>query len=119
MCCQHHCRNTLVAILMWLHCTVCTCEFDNVPGSSKKKFINAGLWVSSVLFLAVELLAGVLAAVFAVINATTNPTEPIVGVLGLYVWNGIAGKLSGLTTVILFQHGGCAEWAWQRSECLE
>jgi hypothetical protein len=24
-----------------------------------------------------------------------------------------------LTTVILFQHGGCAEWAWQRSECLE
>jgi hypothetical protein len=86
----------------------CTCEFDNVPDSSQKKFINAGLWVSSVLFLAVELLAGVLAAVFAVINATTNPTEPIVGVLGLYVWNGIAGKVLGMTTVILFQHGGCA-----------
>jgi hypothetical protein len=91
----------------------------NVPGSSDTKFINAGLWVSCVLFLAVELLAGVLAAVFAVINATTNPTEPIIGVLGLYVWNGVAGKLSGVTTVILFQHGGCAQWTWQRSECLE
>jgi uncharacterized integral membrane protein len=46
-----------------------------------------------VLFLAVALLAGVLAAVFAVINTTTNPVEPIAGVFGLYVWNGIAGKL--------------------------
>jgi ABC-type amino acid transport system permease subunit len=59
-----------------------------------RKFINAGLWVSCVLFLTVALLAGVLAAVFAVVNTTTNPVEPIAGVFGLYVWNGIAGKLS-------------------------
>lgn len=64
----------------------------DVAGSPDKKFINAGIWVSCLLFLAVALLAGVLAAVFAVINATTNPVEPIVGVFGLYVWNSIAGK---------------------------
>lgn len=74
----------------------------NNTNSSEKKFINAGIWVSSVLFLAVELLAGVLAAVFAVINATTNPTEPIVGVLGLYVWNGIA---VGCTLLVMILWG--------------
>lgn len=58
--------------------------------SPDKKFINAGIWVSCLLFLAVALLAAVLTAVFAVINTTTNPVEPIAGVFGLYLWNSIA-----------------------------
>jgi uncharacterized integral membrane protein len=45
------------------------------------------------LFLAVALLAAVLTAVFAVINTTTNPVEPIAGVFGLYLWNSIAGRV--------------------------
>jgi hypothetical protein len=97
----------------------CTCECDNVSDSPDKKFINAGLWVSSILFLALALLAGVLAAVFAVVNTTTNPMEPIAGVLGLYVWNGIAGKPSDMMTVQLFQHGACGQWTQRRFECLE
>jgi ABC-type amino acid transport system permease subunit len=70
--------------------------------SLDRKFINAGLWVSCVLFLTVALLAGVLAALFAVVNTTTNPVEPIAGVFGLYVWNGAAGNLSDSMALKLF-----------------
>jgi ABC-type amino acid transport system permease subunit len=72
---------------MWHHC--------DVAGSLK--FINAGIWVSCLLFLAVALLAAVLTALFAVVNTTTNPVEPIAGVFGLYVWNSIAGSVNRTT----------------------
>ncbi|GFG28648.1 hypothetical protein Cfor_06577 [Coptotermes formosanus] len=74
---------------------------SNSTNSPDKKFINAGIWVSCLLFLAVALLAGVLTAVFAVINTTTNPVEPIAGVFGLYVWNSIAVG-SALLVMILW-----------------
>jgi hypothetical protein len=71
---------------MWHHC--------DVAGLPNKKFINAGIWVSCVLFLAVALLAAFLTALFAVVNTTTNPVEPILGVFGLYVWNSTAGSVN-------------------------
>ena len=94
---------------MWYHC--------DVAGSPHKKFINAGIWVSCSLFLAVALLAAVLTAVFAVINTTTNPVEPIAGVFGLYVWNSIAGSANsrhhtGPQTSTLHTHRSlcCNKW---------
>lgn len=62
----------------------------NSTSSPDKRFINAGMWVSCLLFLAIALLAALLTALFSVINTTTNPVEPIAGVFGLYVWNSIA-----------------------------
>ncbi|PSN55216.1 hypothetical protein C0J52_00611 [Blattella germanica] len=64
-------------------------------------FINAGLWSSSIAFLAIALLLGVTAGVFAVVNATTNPVEPILSVKGLYVWNG-GGAFSTLLVLVLW-----------------
>jgi len=85
----------------------------DVAGTPDKKFINAGIWVSCLLFQAVAILAAVLTAVFAfnkttaAINTTTNPVEPIAGVFGLYVWNSIAGSAiskhhAGPQTALLF-----------------
>jgi hypothetical protein len=71
-----------------------------------RKFISAGLWVSCILFLILALLAGVLAAAFAVVNTITNPVQPIMGVFGLYVWNSIAGNLSDSMALKLF-HLSC------------
>jgi len=101
---------------MWYHC--------NVAAVPDKNFINAGIWVSCLLFLAVALLAAVLTAVFAVINTTTNPVEPIAGVFGLYVWNGIAGSvnsrhhtrpLTALSWDILHMHHSLCHNDWMTS----
>lgn len=75
-------------------------ESENSTSSADKKFINAGIWVSCLLFLAVALLAAVLTALFAVINTTTNPVEPIAGVFGLYVWNSIAVCSTALVMIL-------------------
>jgi hypothetical protein len=69
------------------HCDVADLLLD-------KKFINAGIWVSCLLFMAIALLAALQTALFAVVNTTTNPVEPIAGVFGLYVWNSIAGNVN-------------------------
>ena len=72
------------------------CPFSNQESGSCNgectDFINAGVWVSSVLFLALALLGAVLSAVFAVVNATVSPVEPVLSVPGLYIWNGAGGN---------------------------
>ena len=56
------------------------------------EFINAGIWVSCVLFLSLALLGAVLAAVFAVVNTAMSPVEPVLSIPGLYIWNGVGGN---------------------------
>jgi len=64
--------------------------------------------VSCLFFLAVALLTAVLTALFAVINTTTNPVEPIAGVFGLYVWNSIAGNVNRTTNSPVMMRLPCA-----------
>jgi len=58
-----------------------------------QRFINMGLWASTIAFIGLALLMAVLGAFFAVINTAGNPVEPIMGILGLFIWNAAAGKL--------------------------
>lgn len=95
----------LIALLSGIesiHCPFLEESTNISEDSYDQKFINAGIWVSTLLFLALSLLAAVLAAVFAVINSAMNPVEPIVGVFGLYVWNGIA---AGCTLIVMILWG--------------
>lgn len=57
--------------------------------ASKDNFINAGLWLATVLFLAISTTFAGASASFAIINVLFNPVEPIFSVFGLYIWNGI------------------------------
>ena len=77
---------------MWHHC--------DVAGLPDKKFINAGIWVSCLFFLAVALLASVLTALFAFVKTITRPVEPRAGVFVLYVWNSIAGSVTTNSPVL-------------------
>jgi len=57
-----------------------------------QKFINMGLWASTIAFIGLGLLMAVVGAFFAVLNTAGNPVEPLLGILGLFIWNAIAGK---------------------------
>ncbi|XP_014675119.1 PREDICTED: clarin-3-like [Priapulus caudatus] len=62
---------------------------------------NYSLWITTVIFACIAVLWGLVAAIFALINATSNPIETITGPMGLYLWNGIACLVS-LLSVIMF-----------------
>lgn len=62
--------------------------------STNPQLMNFGLWLFTILSLALALLFGVVSAVFAVINTVMTPVEVITGVVGLYLWNGIAALFS-------------------------
>lgn len=57
--------------------------------ASKNEFINAGMWVTTVVFLGIATAFSGASVSFSIINVLFNPVEPIFSVFGLYVWNGI------------------------------
>lgn len=54
-----------------------------------KSFMNFGLWVSMLVFLALGITFGCFSAVMSAINAVITPIELITGIVGLYLWNGL------------------------------
>jgi hypothetical protein len=63
-------------------------------------FINAGLYLSVVIFLAITLVFAVISAIFSIINVVFNPVEQIFGILGLYIWNGVAFFLAAIVMTL-------------------
>ena len=57
-------------------------------------YFNMGLWVSTILFAVLAICWGLVAVVFSAINASIRPIETITGPMGLYLWNGLAGKMN-------------------------
>jgi len=57
---------------------------------TEPEFMLFGLWVATIAMMAAAILFVLVAAMFAILNTATNPVETITGVVGLYVWNGIA-----------------------------
>lgn len=68
------------------------------------QLMNFGLWLFTILSLALALLFGVVSAVFAVINTVMTPVEVITGIVGLYLWNGIAGKIFKYCLILQVLH---------------
>lgn len=60
-----------------------------------------GLWVSTIVSAAVNMVFGLVAIGFAVFNMFGKPIETITGPLGLYLWNGM-GFLFCLIEVVIF-----------------
>ncbi|XP_067012029.2 clarin-3 isoform X2 [Anabrus simplex] len=72
-------------------------DVENVPD---KQFVNAGLWVSTVLFLVLALVITGASSLLAVLNAATNPSRTCLAMDGLYFWNGAAAFLDLLVLIL-------------------
>lgn len=75
-------------------------QFSSAKAVSRDSFINAGLWLTTVLFLAVATAFAGASASFSIINVLFNPVEPIFSVFGLYIWNGIVIGANVLTMIM-------------------
>lgn len=80
----------------------------------ESEFLSAGLWLSTVIFMTLAISLAALSTFFAFLNICYNPAQDLVGVFGLYVWNGLAAVLCCLTMVfwislhVLFISGNIA-----------
>jgi len=63
-----------------------------------------GLWMFTVLCVALAMLFGLVSSIFAVINTVMTPIEVITGLQGLFLWNGMGA---------LFCTGACISWLIQ------
>jgi hypothetical protein len=63
-----------------------------------------GLWVFTILCVAISIIFGVVSCIFSIINTVMTPIESISGVNGLYLWNGMGA---------LFSTGACVSWLIQ------
>lgn len=64
------------------------------------EFLSAGLWLTTVIFLAATIAFASLSALFSLINVWFNPVQFLLGVFGLYIWNSLAIALCCLTMIL-------------------
>ncbi len=51
-----------------------------------------GLWLFTVLCIAIAMIFGLVSSIFSIINTVMTPIEIITGIQGLFLWNGLAGN---------------------------
>lgn len=81
--------------------TSSTTNMNQSRASAKyeKEFLSAGLWLTTVIFLAATIAFASLSALFSLINVWYNPVRTLIGVFGLYIWNGLAVVFCCLTMI--------------------
>ncbi|XP_066260830.1 uncharacterized protein [Euwallacea similis] len=57
---------------------------------TKDQFINAGVWLSSLIFLILAMLAGSWSAILALCNTVFNPISYLFSVKSLFIYNAVA-----------------------------
>lgn len=68
----------------------------DVPAAS----IPPGFWVAAVSFMSLGCTFALVSSGFAALNIFHSPVEPIWGVLGLYIWNGVAAACAALVLIV-------------------
>ncbi|RWS04900.1 Clarin-3-like protein [Dinothrombium tinctorium] len=63
-----------------------------------------GLWLFTVLSIAIAIMFGIVSSIFAIINTVMTPIEVITGLHGLFLWNGMGA---------LFCTSACVSWLIQ------
>ncbi|XP_074597481.1 clarin-2 [Brevipalpus obovatus] len=61
-----------------------------------------GLWLFTVLSIAIAILFGLVSLIFAIINTVITPIEVITGLRGLFLWNGFAALFCGAACLSWF-----------------
>ncbi|CAH0721012.1 unnamed protein product, partial [Brenthis ino] len=68
---------------------------------SEPPVISFGVYLALVIIIFIQLLAAVATAILAIINAMTNPTEPIFGLPGC-LWSNVVTAVLGIVVMLLF-----------------
>ncbi|XP_067657415.1 clarin-2-like isoform X1 [Haliotis asinina] len=72
----------------------------NVKDLIEYGLFNFGLWVSTIVMLALGIVWGLVSLGFTAFNVVGKPIETITGPAGLYLWNGLAGTFSLLGALL-------------------
>ena len=77
-------------------------NYDEVSEAAtfEDEFLSAGLWLTTVIFLALSSLFTLISAFFSMINIICNPIYYLSSTHGLYVWNGIAAFMCSIAMII-------------------
>ena len=57
------------------------------------EFMDYGLWITTVIFLSLMLASQIISAGLCAFNTATVPIESIVGPMGIYLTNAMAGEI--------------------------
>ncbi|XP_044271067.1 clarin-3-like [Tribolium madens] len=66
-----------------------------------RTFINAGVWLCTIIFLIISGMAGIVSAVLALWNIVSNPYQNYLSIFGLYIYNAVA-FFSVLISIVLW-----------------
>ena len=82
--------------------TSSTMLMNQAKATSKyeEEFLSARMWLITVVLLSVALTFAVISGLLAIGNIWINPVNSLFGVFGLFLLNGIAAALCGLTIVV-------------------
>ncbi|XP_028155681.1 clarin-3 [Diabrotica virgifera virgifera] len=86
----------MVASSTKLHNEFAVLRSTQASANKDRKFINFGVWISTIFFLSVSILFGLLAAGLSLYNTVSNPIQIYLSIYGIFIYNGIA-----LGTVII------------------
>ncbi|CAG9794828.1 unnamed protein product [Diatraea saccharalis] len=76
-------------------------EVDTTNPLARPPVISFAVYVCTLLFIFVMLVFNVISAGLAIINATMNPTEPILGLPGC-LWSNIVASCLGVVVMMIF-----------------
>ncbi|CAG7730385.1 unnamed protein product [Allacma fusca] len=68
----------------------------------KSIFLNFALWLLTLLFLVGGILFSAISGILALVNTYRAPSQPILSVYGLYIWNGLS---AGCTLMVMIFWG--------------
>ncbi|EFA10000.2 clarin-3 [Tribolium castaneum] len=64
--------------------------FVSKSSGEDRTFINAGVWLCTIIFLLISGMAGIVSAVLALWNTVSNPYQNYLSIFGLYIYNAVA-----------------------------
>jgi magnesium-transporting ATPase (P-type) len=67
--------------------------------TSEKHFLSAGLWLTTVIFLALSCIFALVSGFFSMLNIFWRPFRTLTSTFGLYIWNLIAAIICLLTMI--------------------
>lgn len=67
--------------------------------TGEKNFLSAGLWLTTVIFIALSCIFALVSGFFSMLNIFWRPFRTLTSIFGLYVWNLIAAMICVMTMI--------------------
>ncbi|XP_077288062.1 clarin-3-like [Arctopsyche grandis] len=76
------------------------CESDTGSRNNDIEWLNAGIFLTTVILLGLAIVFSTLCAGLGVYNTSIAPINPLLGVFGLYIWHGCSAGCDLLALII-------------------